>query len=339
MFFKSIFQGNLQFGNARSYEKVIKMYEHRLENYYKSDVVFDVENVFKKDILVVEVPRTVINITEKTWKNTVDLLQYVAQFAVAGNIGAWMTEEGKILKYSWIEPKGDKAVVQTFLKGKDLVEQGKEKEAVQALSKAIELYDNHAQAYERRGYVNFIMKRFHDANRDFTKSLNIDPSNAPAYYGRARIKLENEEWEDAIVDLTMAIKTSLALQDIHWSSRRLKGFAHQMLKQFTEAEFEYRFFNKRSFKDRSVNLAYKRWTLFNHGKVLLELEKYQEALDVFEKTMKTKPGSDSITEADILVHRGIARKSAGKNGFMADWSEAQKLGNSQAEKLLQTANS
>lgn len=337
MFFKSIFQGNLQFGNEKSYDKVIKMYDHRVENYYKGDVLFKVEDIFKDEDLSVKIPRTVINITDKNWKNSVDLLQYVAQFAISGNIGAWMTEEGGILKYVWIEPKGDKAVVQKFLKGRSLVDQvGMEIEAEEALSHAIELYDRHSQAYERRGYVNFIMKRYHDAERDFTKSVNIDPGNSPAYYGRAKIKMLRDEWSSAIEDLELAIKTSLALQDIHWSARRRKGDCLLQLKQFTEAEFEYRFFNKRVFKDKSSNAPYRRMTLFNHGKVLLELEKYVEALDAFEKAMKVKSGPDLITEADILVYRGIARKQAGKNGFLSDWTEAKKLGSAHADQLLQT---
>lgn len=339
MFFKSIFQGNLQFGNEKSYEKVIKMYDHRVENYYKNDILFNAEDIFKEDDLSLKIPRTVVNITEKNWKNSVDLLQYVAQFAISGNVGAWMTEEGKILKYLWIEPKGDKAVVQKFLKGRSLVDQvGKEKEAEQALSKAIELYDRHAQAYERRGYVNFLMKKYHDAERDFGKSVNIDSSNSNAYYGRAKIKILREEWENAIKDLDLAIKTSLALQDIHWSARRLKGECLQKLKKFEEAEFEFRFFTKRNFKDKSPNALYKKWALFNHGKVLIELGKYAEALDSLQKAMKLTSVQEMVSDADVLVYRGIARKKAGKNGFLSDWTEAKKLGSTQAEQLLQSVS-
>lgn len=339
MFFKSIFQGNLQFGNEKSYEKVIRMYDHRVENYYKNDILFKVEDIFKEDDLSLKIPRTVINITEKNWKNSVDLLKYVAQFAISGNVGAWMTEEGKILKYVWIEPKGDKAVVQKFLKGRSLVDQvGKEKEAEEALSNAIELYDRHAQAYERRGYVNFLMKKYHDADRDFTKSVNIDSSNAPAYYGRAKIKMLKEDWEEAISDLELAIKTSLALQDIHWSARRLKGECLQQLKRYEEAEFEYRFFAKRVFKEKSPNAIYQRLVLYNHGRVLLEIGKNAEALESLEKAYKCTTGKEYVYDADILVYRGIARKQAGKNGFLSDWNEAKKLGSKQAEQLLQDKN-
>lgn len=335
MFFKSIFQGNLHFGNPKSFDKVIKMFDHRLENYYKMDVLFKPEDIFEYDNYALTIPRTVSNITVKNWKNTVDVLQYVAQFAISGNVGAWMTEEGKILRYAWIEPDGDKAVVQNFQRGKKLVEEeGKEEEAERTLSKAIEIYNKHAQAYERRGYVNFLLKKNHDAERDFTKSINLDQSNAPAYYGRARIKMIKEDWQGVIEDLALTIKSSLALQDIHWTARRLKGECHARLEQFNEAEFEFRFFGKRAFKTDNSNYTYKRLTYFHHGKVLINLEKYHEALEAFEKAIAIESDNSDVSEADLLLYRGIARKNAGKNGFLADWNKAKKLGSAEAVKLL-----
>ncbi len=338
MYFKSIFQGNLHFGNAKTYDKVVKMYEHRLENYYKMDVAFDLAEIFNTETFSLQIPRFVGNLSDKTWKNTVDLLNYVSQFAIAGNVGAWMTEEGKILRYSWIEPVGDKAAVQTFLKGRQLIEkEGKEKEAEKALTKAIEIYNKHAQAYERRGYVNYLLKKYHDADRDFTKSINLDKSNAPAYHGRARIKMLREDWEAAIDDLAMAVKTSLALQDIHWIARRLKADCHMKLQQWPEAEFELKFFTRRKFKKDSPNYSWQRMAQFNYGKVLLEQEKFLNALEAFEKVLGMTEGADNISEAEKLLFRGIARKHAGKHGYLSDWSEASKLGSTQAVELLDAA--
>lgn len=334
MYFKSIFQGNLHFGNPKSFEKVVKMYDHRVESYYKSDVLFNGEDIFHEEDCSLEIPRYVTNITVKNWKNTVDLLTYVSQFAVSGNIGAWMIDTGKLVRYAWIEPKGDKAVVQVFLKGRKLIEKGQEQEAQEALTKAIEIYNKHAQAYERRGYVNYTLEKFHDAERDFTKSINLDKSNAPAYYGRARIKMLREAWEEAIEDLSMAVKTSLALQDIHWTARRLKADCHISLKQYKEAEFELRFFTKRKFKDDSSNIRHKRIALFKYGKVLLELADCTKALEVFDEVIKMQPVKDSLSESDKFLFRGIARKNCGKNGFITDWTEAAKLGSKKAGELL-----
>ena len=259
----------------------------------------------------------------------------MAQFAISGNIGAWMTDEGKITRYAWIEPKGDKAVVQKFLRARKLIEQdGDVEEARASLTKAIEIYNKHAQAYERRGYINYKLKKHHDAERDFTKSIALDESNAPAYYGRARIKMVREDWQGAIGDFALAIKSSLALQDIHWISRRLKGECHMKLDQYKEAEFEFRFFSRRTFSPESENFQHRLAALYNHGKVLLALEKYTEALETLEKAIKVMEGEDKSLEAELLVSRGIARKNTGKNGFLSDWKQAKSLGSKKAIQLL-----
>ncbi len=335
MFFKSIFQGNLQFGTQKSFDKVVKMYEHRVENYYKADVHFKPEAVFHPDRLSLEIPRTVSNLLEKTWKNTVDLLEYVAQFAVSGNVGAWMTEDGKILRYAWIEPQGDKAVVHSFRKGRSLSDEpGREQDAEQALSQAIELYNKHAQAYERRGYVNFVLKKYHDAERDFSKSIVLDEGNSPAYFGRAKLKMMREDWLSAIGDLELAVKTSLALQDIHWSARRLKGECHMALDQFQEAEFEFRFWVKRALGATRGISPHLCNTLFLYGRALMELSQYEQAVEILDKVVAISDRGD-LSEAELLVNRGLARKMAGKNGFVADWNAAKNLGSARAKYLLE----
>ena len=59
MYLKTIIQGRLEFGTLKSYEKVTKMFLQRLENYYKSDVFFKYEDIFKDEELSLEIPRHV----------------------------------------------------------------------------------------------------------------------------------------------------------------------------------------------------------------------------------------------------------------------------------------
>ena len=59
MYFKTIIQGRLEFGTQKSYEKVTKMFLQRLETYYKTDVFFKYEEIFKDDDLSLEIPRYV----------------------------------------------------------------------------------------------------------------------------------------------------------------------------------------------------------------------------------------------------------------------------------------
>ena len=335
MTYKTIFKGRLEFGSQRSYDKVLKMYHHRVENYYKSDILLNEEEIFDEESSSLNVPRFITQGSEKSWKNTLSLLEYIAQFAVAGNMGAWMTEEGKILHHGIVEPRSDKVAVQAYLKGRELISKsGKEVEAKEALSKAIEKFERHAQAYERRGHVNFMLKNYEDAMYDFTKSIDLASGHPEPYVGRAKVKILTKDLKGAIADLEQAIKRSIPLQNIYWVARRMKADCHLKLKDFSGALPDLKFFSKRKFKPDSPSLKYQRGVTFKYGKALLETGNFQEALTVFDEVFKMEPGSDKIPESEIMLYRGIARKKSGKTGFMKDWQAAAKLGSAKADKLI-----
>ena len=335
MIYKTIFKGRLEFGSTKSYETVLKMYQHRVENYYKSDILLVEEEIFDEETFSLNVPRIVLQGSEKSWKNTISMLEYCAQFAVAGNMTAWMTENGKILKHGIVEPKSDRTGVQAFLRGRILCEEkGKEDEAIKSLNKAIEKYDRHAQAYERRGNINFQLKNYEDAIYDFTKSIDFSPSNAEPYYGRANVRLTQKDLKAAIEDFGMTIKTSIPLQPIYWKARRAKANCHMLLDDLEGATQDLKFFSKRNFPKDHPCKPYQREMTFHYGKALLQAGQGLEALDVFNTVFEIKEGKDKISEADKFLYRGKARKCAGKNGFLKDWKEAQKLGSKEATKLL-----
>lgn len=338
MFHKSIFQGKIEFDNPRSYSKGLKMFRHRVDNYHKSiELIFEEEQLFNEELMTIEIPRTVINVTEKAWKTTVSLLTYTAQFAISGNIGAWMIEEGKLMHFAWIEPKSDKAVVKNYQQGKKLSNvEGKEKEAMDLLTGAIEGYDKHSQAYERRGYLNYILKNYHDAERDFTKAIQWDETNAAAFLGRARLKMKKKNYQEALEDLEIAIKYSLALQDIHWHARRLKADCLIHLEEYKKAEFELRFFNKREFDEESRNRRHMKASLYKHALVLKKLGNQAEALDALNKALKIDPEDQKyVTDGDIYVEMALSKKELGKNGHQADLKKAASLGNTRAIGILE----
>lgn len=53
------------------------------------------------------------------------------------------------------------------------------------------------------------MKNYHDALRDYNKCIGIDPTIPTAYYGKAKIHILREEWNEAIVNLDESIKNQL----------------------------------------------------------------------------------------------------------------------------------
>lgn len=335
MTYKTIFKGRLEFGSPRSYDKVLKMYHHRVENYYKSDILLKEEEIFDESSSSLNVPRFITQGSVKSWKNTLNLLEYLAQFAVAGNLGTWVTEEGKILHHGIVEPKSDKIAVQAFLKGRELVgQEGKEIEAKEALNKAIAKYERHAQAYERRGFVNFVLKNLDDAMYDFTKSIDIAPSHPDPYLGRARVKIALNDIEGAIEDFGHAIKKSIPLQPIYWKARRLKAECHLSLKDAEGALNDLKFYSFRRFKEDDPNILWQRYSTYQYGRVLLELNEAEQAVAAFTKALDIQIGADKATDAQIHLYRGDARKKAGKTGYLKDWQEALKLGAKEAKERI-----
>ncbi len=335
MYLNTIIQGRLEFGTEKSYEKVTKMFQLRVETYYKSDVIFKFEDVFKDETLCLEIPRFVGQVTDKAFRTTTGLIGYCAQFAIAGSVRAWLINEGDIVHFETLEPDSDKGAVQSFVRGRKLVKvKGKENEAIAALSTAIEKYDRHAQAYERRAKVNLLMRNYHDALRDYNKCINIDPSIPTAYYGKAKIHMVRNEWELAIENLEESIKKSIALQTLYWKSRRLKAECHIVLKEWQKAAFDLKLFTNRNFEKENPNRFWLRWAFFHYGLVLMEIEEFVEALKSFDKALNMPEIADGLNEVEILTQRGIAKQKAGKNGYVKDIKDAASKGGKKAKNLL-----
>ncbi|MFM8486129.1 MAG: tetratricopeptide repeat protein [Bacteroidota bacterium] len=254
---KLVFRGRLDFGNQRTYDLVVKHWQTRLESYFRTEVLFKAEQIFVPEELAINVPQQTLMSTEKHWRNTTSLLKEVAQYALAGNVGAWWVQNGQVLAECQIEPNSDKVAVSEYLRGRELVQQGGMEEASIALSNAIEKYERHAAAFERRGYVNYKLKNFNDAHYDFSKSIAINPIAPEPFYGRGKIHMIKNEWEAAAADFDQAIKKSLAVQPLHWLARLRKGDSLYHAKRYAEAIPELKFFLQRKFQEHDPNVRFK----------------------------------------------------------------------------------
>lgn len=334
MFIKTILQGRMEFGNLKSYQKVVKMFEYRTETYYKSDIIVKLEDIFDDKVLSLEIPRYVGQHLDKSFRNTVSLLEYSAQFAVAGEVRAWQTDRGTVLSYVYIEPQSDKAAVTNFIKGKKLVgEDGREQEAIDALSNAIEKYNRHAYAYLKRAEVNFILKKHHDSLRDFNKALAIDDSIPDAYLGRANIAILNEDYEEAIANLELSIKKAIALQTIYWKSRRLKAECHIKLNQYDKAAYDLKLFTNRNFDKTDPNFKYVLPAKKKYLDLLMKTESYLELLELLKNI--DEMGPEYVKNAGLYYYyRGYSKHKSSKKGHLKDLKKAIELESKDAAAYL-----
>lgn len=297
---KTIISGRLEFGSSRSFEKVVNMFEHRRENYYRSDIAVSAEDIFVEESCFLDIPRFITQTSEKTWRNTINLLQTLAQFAVAGDLTAWMTDNGQLLHHVIIEPKGDKTAIQHFLRGRELInEDGKEAEARDALSRAIDKFERHALAYERRGFVNYKLRNYKDALYDYNKSIDINPDKANPYFGKAVIYKAQERWEEAIDQLAIVTKKAMPLEPLHWFARRMKGECFLQMGDIESASLEFRLFSNRKFTTDNPNYNRRRQVFFFYAKTLLELGRKAEALQQLEKASSTAIGREYVSDQEL----------------------------------------
>ena len=237
-----------------------------------------------------------------------------------------------------VEPKCDKVAVQAYLKGRaQLVEVGKEKEAISSFDKAIAKYSRHAYAYEKRGYVKLKLDDFEGAEVDFKKSNAINPNIPEPYVGLGKIKMTHKDFSNALFDFTNAVKNSIPLMPIYWQAKRMKIQCHLELDQYNEAIGDLKLFCNRHFNEDDPNYKYNEWAWFNYGKVLLEIGDSQKALDVFNQSVENSDKDTSKIYPDFLVYRGIARKQNGKSGYKKDWTQAAEFGSKKANELLQVS--
>ncbi len=336
--FKLIFKGRLDFGGKRSYDKVLNMYRWKLDNHYKkNDIHIPEEELFEEETVGISFVKPKVTYgTAKNYKSCKSLFAYLSGYAIAGYMELWNIHEGKVKEYTLIEPTSDRAAALQFKRGRNLFAAANKEEALAAFDEAILKYENHALAYERRGTINMQLKKYHDAIRDYTKSINIYAGLPDPYYGRGIVHFIKEDFEESVKDFDTAIKRSIPLQAVHWKARRRKAVCLMKLNIFDEAAKELRFFNNRKFEDGNPNLKYRKSTLFNYGICLSKLNEFDKAAEYFKQSLKEEGTLNVPEESEIMYQTGMSMQKAGISGFEKYLTKAAKGGHVKAADLLET---
>ncbi len=333
--YRTIFNGRLEFGNRRTYDRVLEMYEHRFENYYKTQIIFLAEELFDEDDLCLHLPRMINQATKKRWKNTINLFKHITEFAIAGSIDAWLLDGKILLEKHHLEPDGDKTVVKEYIKGRKLAaEETAMDEAIKALDRVIDKFAKHSMAYERRGYVNYQLKNYDDALYDYNKSIQLYERKPDPYYGRALTYLAQKNLEEALVDFELVTKYAMPIEPLHWYAKRQKANVHFKLKQYESALKDAAAYVNRKFRSDSPHIKHQISMKYFQGQILMELERFEEAIKLFDELEKEWTNIPQLEKIEIFANRGIAKKRAGKRGFKKDLIFAAENGSKKAKKIL-----
>lgn len=283
--YKVIIAGQLEFGSQRAFDQVMEQYAHRMENYYKNDILLKPENIFNEEDRTLDVPRTVLPSTERLWLNTLNLLERVVTFSIAGSLNLWRLNAGVMVDHFQLEPRGDRTTVQLFNHGRELVDQrDNEQEALKMMTKVVGRFKRHAQAYERRGFVNYRLGNDKDAHYDYSKSISISPLMPESYYGRGLVNVRQGRTEEAAADFEAVTKNSIPHQSIYWMAQVALGDAYLKLGRTNDAMRIFSMFTKRKQKIASLE-QYDRRVAYQLGQLYLQAGRPQDAVTALKRAL------------------------------------------------------
>jgi tetratricopeptide (TPR) repeat protein len=114
--------------------------------------------------------------------------------------------------------------------------EGKEKQSIEAFTKAIEAGADPFMSHLSRGVALLKIKDADRALADFDKAIGVNDLNARAYYYRGMAHMVRDDYEKAVADFTRALEIKPALS----TARFARATAHGRLEKFDEAAQDLR---------------------------------------------------------------------------------------------------
>lgn len=179
-------------------------------------------------------------------------------------------------------------------------------------------FSQSAKELMQRGRDLYEKREFTEALLNLNKAIEIDPSQAAAYYLRANIKDAFDDRHGAMKDYNLAIEKNPKFADAFFS----RGNVKMKLQDYYGAIDDYT-------GAININENYVE-AYFNRGKAKQFLLAYQDAINDCTKIIQINPKS-----VDAYYMRGILRIDFGdmKNGCL-DLSKAGELGDLKAYEII-----
>lgn len=201
---------------------------------------------------------------------------------------------------------------------RELMVNGRIKEAQKILNSVIEKTPDHQAAYNMRGIARLELDETALAIEDFDTSIRLDSSDYRAFYNRGNAYYQVQEYAEAILDYDRAMRLEPKSADIYIN----RANALVQLESYVEAIRDYEF----AIKLEETNYL----THFNLGRTYYIREEQDKAKSSFEKCI-----SIYETYAPAYYFLGmIALENNEPEASCIYWKQAADLGYQQADEVL-----
>jgi tetratricopeptide (TPR) repeat protein len=148
-------------------------------------------------------------------------------------------EKGQIMYFYELDYQDEEQSVGDYYaygkQGSNYIKQGKYDEAIESLTKAIDLNPEGDMAYNTRGWAYYKKKQIDLAISDYTKAIEINPSIELFYNNRGLAYLDSGQNDLAISDFTHAIEINPTGDTIYY----YRGAAHTNKGEYDDAISDY----------------------------------------------------------------------------------------------------
>jgi tetratricopeptide (TPR) repeat protein len=198
--------------------------------------------------------------------------------------------------------------------------------AEQAFKKYVELIPNDPNPYDSYGELLLKMGKFDDSIVQYRKALSIDPHFVPSHFGISADLTYMGKPQDAEAELSKMLEQArndgelrtayFGLAVLATDSGKLEKALQQMDKEYAIAE------KKNDMASMSADLQAK-------GNILAEMQKYDDANQQFERSLKLVEDSDLSPEikdnAKLLHHYNLTALAIGKKDYTAAKAHAEEF--------------
>ena len=229
-----IFKGKFDFGTPETVSRITRLLEPRILNLYKSDFPWKLEELLPEgaDQLVIK-PES-MHLTDRSWKHAIDGLEFMAQFALCGEVMAFQLG-GTKKPGTVVRPNSEKAAVILYIHAMDSDCMVNRRDL---LDQTIDKYPAHSDALVARAHMEMENGDLDAAVLDLQRALDRDPEHTKALLALASCSYRLGDSKDAQMRLYKTMKYSMPLEDIHWRARHLKAEIHQANAEYALAAKE-----------------------------------------------------------------------------------------------------
>lgn len=194
----------------------------------------------------------------------------------------------------------DPAFMDEFVKqGIEYLAQERHAEAEEQFHKAIALNPNNTDARFRLGFTQVSQKKYREAIEVFEELILMDPQNINAFFMLGMAYSEVREYYPCISNLQHALRMQPAFVEARLTLADAYHHQGKYLISLRELEALEQFI-----PDEDT-------TYLHRGMILMEMERYEEAVPYFEKVIELRPNVNEAYDLLVGLYENLGRFSRG----------------------------